>query len=325
MAQQVLSLFTRDLQRVLFPDNSILDVFPVEQGAIAINGTVGTVVRPQAGEFVGGSYVNPTYPLTADLVTDDVLNYSLGYHVSKPTLIADIESYTLNYDKRAHIIDQHAQTLRNAMIGKALFSFGVTGATKIVRTTGAARPASAPSVTGTRLSLTENDIVSAYELYTKENTDDEIAPNGYGSARALLIPQSMYIDIIKIKDFISYEKIGVPSQFTKFKPIGTLYGFPIYMRSTFAVYNNGTTTACVAKDYDPATRTTLAAAITDNEAAYMMNLNTVVVAKEPTTFRFDSQEATVLNGGIYYNAKGFFGSSFKRTDKKGVVAIVQVA
>jgi hypothetical protein len=320
MAQQSLQLFTRDLQRVLFQDNSILDLFATEQGAIAINGTVGTVVRPQAGAFAGGIQVNPTYPLTPASITDDVLTYLIDYYVSNPTLIADIDSYLLNYDKRAHIIDQHAQTLKSTMLAKTFYKMGVTGASKIVRTTGTNRPATAPTATGTRKALTEADIISARDLYVREKTESE-----YGANRALFLPECMYTDIIAIKDFISYEKVGVPNQYQGYKPIGTIYGFPVYTRINVAIYDNGATTACVVKDFNAATQTTTGAAVTDNEAAYMVNLNTFVVAKEASTFRFDSEESKVINGGTYYNAKGFFGGSFKRTNKEGVIAIVQVA
>jgi hypothetical protein len=318
MPQQSLSLFTRDLQRVLFQDAGILNLFPTEENAIAINGTAGTVVRPQAGVYAGGVSINPTFPLVASAITDDILSYTLDYYTTLPTLLPDTELYLLNYDKRMHIIDQHAQTLKNTMLAKAFFRMGVTGAGRVVRTSGAARPATAPTATGTRLALTEADIIAARDLYVRQNTEAV-----YGENRALLLPECMYTDIIAIKDFISYEKIGMPSKYTEFKPIGMIYGFPVYVRTNIAVYNNGATTTCVVKDFNAVTQTTLTPAVTDNEAAYLVNLNTYVVAKEPSTFRFDSEDSKVINGGVYYNAKGFFGSSFKRTGGTGIIAIVQ--
>ena len=171
MAEQIVTLFGKELQPKLFPANDFYKQSKVD-GGIDINAKFVEVPQAGASPTV---IVNPTsFPLTPGQRTDDVLVYGVDHYATTPTLITDVNEMIINYSKRASVIQDHADVLNSRVAAGIGYAWSPTLASQISRTTGTAdASALAPGATGVRKVLTRADLSL---LATKFDRDD--VPSG---------------------------------------------------------------------------------------------------------------------------------------------------
>ena len=267
---------------------------------------------PQAGD-VGDVIIdqgNVTLPLPIAPREDDKKTYSLNNFRIPPTLIEDSEALELSYDKASSVFRNHIDKLNQSIGDYGAFNWAIdptdpnsTG--KIIRTTGSASAAATPiGGTGSRNSLSINDLASAKAVMDDDNIPD--MDNYY-----CLMNSRMYWDFLnankEVLDTDYMNKGNLPDGIVK-----TVHGWYIMRRSETARYNAAAT---AKKAFGSAFATD------DNSAALCWNANYVARALGDTRIYSDLDKPEYQ--GDIYSSRTRFNNVILRNDLKGVVTIVQ--
>lgn len=274
--------------------------------------TNNTIHIPQSGvdpEIV----VNPSvFPLTINQRIDDELTYKVDCYVVKPTLVTNVESYQLSYDKRMSIMGANYAYLRQRVGRQTAFNWSVESSARIVRTSGANGTTLAPSATGTRKKLTLVDLLKASLVL-----DRDLVPY---DERYLLLDSGMYRELLEDpnlvrKDFVDKAVLptGVIDKLLNFNIM--LYSFPV-------IYDNATPPVRKALNQNTGLPTT--PATTDNIGCIAWSKYAVSKALSGIDI-FLKEKQPEYAGGDTLNCLAWHGSSLMRKDQKGVVSIVQSA
>jgi len=296
-----------DIQENLFKNNAIINRAVNHDGFVNYK----TVHVPQAG-------ANPTitknlgsFPATISQRTDSELTYSMDtYYVEPIHIERGQETAFISYDKRMSVLNQHINTLEEALVNNALYKWAPAGAGTFVKTTGSAvSSALAPSATSTRLAITLADILGAKAILDAANVPQE--------GRVLVMPSSMYNgQLLAISDVYRMDSYG-----TSALPNGVvnrIHGFDIMVRSTVVVYDNTATPILktVGDTGVPSSPTT-----TDNLACLAYHPSFVAKAVGGADVFINENDPAYY--GSIVSALQLFGASKMRTSQVGIVAIVQ--
>lgn len=301
MAAPLVTSFVRDAEQKMYPDNSFymnaVDDSPFLKGKTVSRGVAGD--EPEV-------VTNPSvFPLEATQRADDENKYDISLHATMPTHLMDEEELLVNYAKRQSIVDQHTGVLNLKVAKEFINVWSPSLATNIVRTDGAAIPAATAGATGTRKALTRDNFIDALTLLTNMDSGED--------GLVGLISGNMYGQLLKIPDFIDYNKTGRADVLAK-GLIGEICGIKLYKRSSAGLYTNASTPVKKAS--------TAAGAATDNEAVIIWDPKRVYRALSGVTVYLNPNKADYL--GTILNMSVRAGGS-TRKDQKGLVAIVQAA
>ena len=219
MAEQILKVFSKDLQKNLFPVNEFYKQSKLDSS----NG--GTVEVPQSGSKPTVT-VNGSVPLTPAERIDDVLTYSIDKFNTPAIYIEDANEAVLNYGKRMDITSDHVSALNTSIAETIGTAWCPASGASSAKTTGATRPSSAGGAAVKAVTYT--DILG---LMTTLDAQD-VPTDG----RFLLASANMYADLLKLPEFIS-------TDFQKGTPVtngvvGEILGFQVYKRSKAVRYDN---------------------------------------------------------------------------------------
>lgn len=306
MAEALKTLFSREVQSEIFPKwefykNSKMDGSPnADQASVDIG---------QSGSVTVERNRDTSSEATSAKRTDTTLSYSLVHLSTDPIHVPDADEIVLAYSKRQDIVQAFAGALNSAAAKELLYAWAPAVANKIqyVRTTGADSADNLPhaTATGTRKSVTKADLVKAFTLMNNQDIPEK--------GRYLVIPATMYGNIVNIDDFVSAEKIGRANLVDG--AIGRILGFDVFMRSEGVLYTNVTDPVKKAVD------ATLA--VSDNNSAICYQRDFVRRSEGRTRIFYNPGMAKVY--GDQMSADLRVGGSHARTDAKGVVAIIQAA
>jgi len=297
MAEQLVKLFQKEIQKGLFPDNAFYKLSKLDGG---ININAATVQIPQRGTGATVS-VNPSsFPLTAAQRTDDVKEYNVDLYHTSPTHILDKNELEVNYNKRADILEDHVDNLNTRIADDMGYNWAATAAT--IATTGANRAAGYVGATGNRKAVTYDDLQAVCKQFDIDNIPME---GRYG-----LLTPTMFQDIMKLDEFISID-------YMKEKPvssglIGEIFGIKLFKRSKVLRYNTGNTA-----------KKQLSSAVvgTDNEGALFWHKNFVRRAEGNAKIYSDNDNPLYL--GSIINAAVRAGGMSGRTNGEGVISLVE--
>lgn len=266
----------------------------------------GKVVHiPQAGAASGVVKNRTSLPATVTKRTDTDITYALDEFTTNPILIPNIDTLQLSYDKRQSVMQNDIAGLVELVADWTLRSWAVSAAGSILRTTGAAVTATAPSGTGNRKKFVKEDLKRAAVALNKQNIPKE--------GRIALFPSDLLGYLQDDADLIKRD-VGAELDM-KNGVIMRLYGFDIMERSSTVLYTNAGTP--VAKDPDAA------GATTDNQSVLCWHPMSV----EGALGMVDTFER--LNDPQYYGDVYSFllmyGGRIRRNDNKGVISIVEDA
>lgn len=302
MAEQLKVLFGRELQKQLFPKSSYLMRSKFD-GTVAAN--QNSVNVPSAGDIsVTKNATVEDGGLTSSARGDDSLNYTLDKYSIGPHFVEDANEAVLNYSKRQDIVQAAARSLMSRVAQEAAVAWAPSGAdAKIVRTSGDAGNTLMGGGSGNRLAVTKNDIIRANIMLDNDDVPDE--------GRVLLIPASLYGEILNINDFVDADKIGranLPDGV-----IGRILGADVYVTSKTPLFSNAP--APVKKAVGAS------GAAADNGSILLYHEDFVRRAHSNPKIYVNADRAEYL--GSLISGMMRFGASQGRVDKKGVVAIVQ--
>lgn len=291
-------IWQRDLVKDFFADNSfaskaVNDDMYVNEGK--------KVHIPNAGAPADVEVNRTKLPAEAKERKDTDVDYTLDELTTDPVRIPFADTVELSYDKRNSVIAQNKLQLIETA-SEILLKNWAPGKENCVGTTGKEVDAHTASATGKRKALDKNDILALMTKMDAENLPQE--------GRYLLLDASMYAQLLN--SLTETESIGFfAAADAKKGIIGQLYGFNILKRSKVLVYAKaGTVKGLKAKG-----------AADDNAAGLAWHESCVSRALGEVKM-FDSSNDPLYYGDIY-SFLVRVGGAKRRTDKKGVYAIVQ--
>jgi hypothetical protein len=159
----------------------------------------------------------------------------------------------------------------------------------------------APSATGTRKTLTRNDLS---DLAIKFDIDD--VPAGM---RNILVDARLYAQLLKIDSFINFDYVNRKP--TVDGQIGEIFGMKVFKRSKSVYFNTSNVKKTVGA----------AGAATDHLAILAWADNCVRRAEGAVKVYADFDNPLYL--GSIFNASVRAGGTASRNDEKGVYALIQ--
>lgn len=234
MAAELLKrIFEREIASQLFPDDSFL-VHSRNDDKYA--GSTNSVELPNAGTIPSVKVNRSSVPATITQRTDVAHNYTLEELTTDPTLFKWTEALsgggTINYDKRRDLYEQHQNSIREKATNRAIYKWAAGVATGngnlFASTSAAARAATGPSQTGTRLRIIEADILKVKALFDRT----EVPMND----RYALVTADQYTDLLVTERFTEADKLGYAGAISS-GAVGTIHGFQVFLRSSAVVVN----------------------------------------------------------------------------------------
>lgn len=285
----------------LFKNNEIL-LQSTDASQYVLQGKV--VHIPQSGATPTITKNVTSLPVTVVQRTDTDIAYTLDQYVSAPILIPNADTIELSYSKRESVLSEHQASLRETIADNILHSWAP--ATNILRTTGTPVSSHLTGTTGNRSKFSVTDLKKAGTVLDKQNIPME--------GRVALISADMFSQLTDDMTVTQYKDFSGAYDAVNGK-LGRLFGFDIYMRSSTAVYDNTTTPVIKAL--------TDAAGATDNDAALCWQVG--CVERAVGDIRFFEKLGDPQYYGDIYSLMVRMGSRKRRSDEKGIVAIVQAA
>lgn len=305
MSEVLTRVFSRDLQEVLFPDNSFYKGAQIDVAGYAAE----KVDIPQDEDGEAEVVVNPTqFPLPVSIEEDTKKEYNADLVVTKPTMVTYNNQLLVSYDKRAAKLRKHQNSLDKQIAERILFGWSPAKADYIRQTTGGtARAASAPGATGTRKIAIEADWRWAAEMFDRLDIPDD-------GRRRVLVPPGMKQDIWDIMKAYG-QGTDLNNLLRGEGKVGRLFSFDVYMRSTSQRFTEAATP--VKKAIGAANATT------DNVAAVFYHLNFVRYIEGQVQVWMDDKPRGEYAGGMQLNCGIRAGGSMSRLSEKGVLALVE--
>lgn len=301
-------LWLGTIQENLYKNDEFLNSVGQDHSGYTSNLTVHV---PQAGSNPTISKNLSVFPATIGQRTDADLSYNMNLFYSQPIRVGFDETAFISYDKRASVLQQHLNTMRNVIGNNTLYSWAPSGAGTYVKTTGSAvSSALAPSATSTRLALTLSDLFSANAILDAQdlNPSDE---------RYLIMPSSMYWQMLRDTNISKALEWGA-SPVAPSGVVPMIAGMKVIKRSTVVVYDNtGTPVLKTVGDSgtpsSPATTDNLGCLVVSSSYVSKANgaINVYTNDNDPA-FYGDILSITVAQGAAKL-----------RTNQEGIVAIVQ--
>ena len=282
-----------------FISNSVDDAVHVTNKIVHVPnaGAVPTVVKDRA-----------VFPATIAERTDTDLTYSIANYTTNPIRVRDFDDIQMSYDKRNSVLSEHMSILRERIGDEMAYNWAPSAsALHVLRTTGAdATDNLAPGATGTRKSITVNDVARM-----AKKLDKDLAPK---EGRILLLPADMYYELLGIDALIRADYMAKSSSLPD-AVVNRLLGFDIMIRSSVVVFGNETNPVKKAVG--------AASAATDNHGAIAWSKFAVRHAVGAIKVYHNPDQAEQF--GDIMSAEVNFGGMIGRTDLKGVVSLVQAS
>lgn len=293
-------IWLRDIVEGLFADNSfaskaVNDDQWVNQGK--------KVHIPNAGSPSAVKKNRSTVPGTVAKRTDADVEYTLDEFTTDPILIPHADMVELSYNKRQSVISQDRAQLIETACQNLLYKWA-PASTNFVRTSGDAAAAHTDKATGNRKKLTKADVKALMVKFNKDNLPQ--------TGRYLLLDAEMYAELLE--SLTETDQLGFFRAADVQKGIvGQLYGFNVMQRSQVLRYATAGTLSEFGTE----------GVATDNAAGLAWHESCVSRALGEVKM-FDDTDSPMYYGDIY----SFLvrcGGAIRRSDKKGVYAIVQAS
>ncbi len=305
MAVQV-EIWQKDIVSNLFADNTFLSkAFNADQYVLQ-----GKVVHiPQAGTPSAVVKNRTTLPAVAVKRTDTEVSYSLDEYTTTPRVVQVTEEIESSYDKRQSVIGEDKDALVESVSEEMIDKWSpeaAAAATCYLRTTGSAVAAHLPSATGNRLAITVDDVANAqFKMNSLKIPKAD---------RYCLIDSWMYKQLLA--SMTESARLAFHSQADIANgTIGKLHGFEFYERSSVTRYTNVATPVHKTND--------ASGAATDNAAALFWQKNSVERAMGEVVAFDNPKDATYYGDVLSFLVRA--GGRIRRSDNKGVVAVIQAA
>ncbi len=288
----------------LFKNNEFL-LASTDAGQYVLQGTV--VHIPQAGALPTIVKNRTSVPATVVQRADTDITYTLDEYTTDPILIPNAETFELSYNKRESVLSEYETSLRQTVADNILIDWAPTGSTGLVlRTSGSSVATTLSGTTGNRKRFTVNDLKNAQLQLNKQNVPME--------SRYALISADLFQQLTDDMSATQYRDFSAAYD-VKDGILGRLFGFNIMMRSGVATYTNDT--APVVNPYGATPNAT------DNDG--VLCWQTGAVERALGQIKFFEKIGDPTYYGDVYSVSVRMGGRIRRSDAKGIVAVVQAA
>lgn len=255
-----------------------------------------------AGTPVAVTKGNRTYPVSISQRSDDTLTYDLTNYEMGPLRIDSVDQIQtspslLNSNVNDLLGSTSDRAARETMIAWYHYTTG-----KYVETSGDNFVAHAPSATGNRKGITGKDVLKAAAIMNAQKVKQ--------NDRYLLVDSVMFAQLIADLSY-NADRLEVVGGLQMILP--PVFGFKVIEMPevVFAA------TAGTVRDYAGTSATT-----TDKAVALAVQKNCVSHAWSDTRVKIDTAASGYFAEALI-EAWKYGGGSYRRTDKKGVVPIIQ--
>jgi hypothetical protein len=288
----------------LFKNNEFL-LASTDAGQYVLQGKV--VHIPQAGGLPSIVKNRSSLPATVVQRGDTDVTYTLDEFTTDPILIPNAETFELSYNKRESVLSEYESSLRQTVADNLLIDWCPTGGSGLVtRTTGASTATHLDGTTGNRKKLSVTDLKNAQLQLNKQNVPME--------GRYALLSADMFQQLTDDMSATQYRDFSAAYD-VKDGVLGRLFGFNIMMRGGVATYTNDTVP--VVNPYGAS------ANVDDNDGVLCWQIGAVERALGQISF-FERIGDPTYYGDIY-SVSVRMGARKRRSDAKGIIAIVQAA
>lgn len=305
----LLTSFSRDVETIARPNNGFLQYALDESDNVRGEKVVSPV---EGGDPTG--ITNPKiFPLEVEQNDDDSHEWPISLHATKPQRISDETELLLNYNSRQLVIGRHQAVINNMIAREMLYNWSPTISSAKLDATGASVPSLLTKwgATGNRKVAGKDDIIDAIR-YLGEDDEDE---NLY-----MLCPVGFHANLLKISDFIDYNKTGRSDMLAK-GFIGEIMGAKVLRRSTGLIYNAAGQPIKV-KEVAKVGQASFSVAGDALSGILIWNANCVTKAIGPMTPYIDPKSGALLGSTVNFSQRA--GGKLRK-DQKGVVAILEKA
>lgn len=321
MAEVVKNKFLKDFQRNLYSENSFWKRAKSDSGADENN----TIEIPQSDTPISSTFGTiqagqANLDNAASLVPKVRLNTKKTYGIetfgTDPVALQLTDLDTISYNKRQELFLEHQEVIDQDVADYAAIQYAqdTANAALIAKSTGAGRTNIVTGgLVGSVKSFTKNDIINVKRLFNRMNLRKIV-----GKMYALVTPEQ-YDDLLKIPEFIDYDKTGRTSKLEQ-GIVGTLLGFEFLQPR-----HNEALNANVV--YNPATnaKTVFGAALTATETSAAIFWHSGMVRYSAGKGKLYQDKANPIYKSDIMSADARFGATKSRTDGRGVVSLVEDA
>lgn len=307
MAEIRTTLYSSELQKLIFPDNSFYKKSIGETGVADKTEQVEKPVQTQISKAKEGK--PSSLPLSVETSTDSTKKYNTTLIYCAPLLIDSQSELLVNYNKRQTKQEQQAAEINTKVAAYTVEHWCPKLEANILKTTGSARPSNVMGFTSQRKALTKNDLLKVLNLMMRMGVSG-MGGNWYG-----MVTADMYTDLLAIPEFVDYYKTGNESRL-KEGVIGRILGIDIFQRSTEEGHNgvlyNGKTP--LRGDAD----------VKDSLLSGALFWNDKMVCRAEGRLRtIINAEAPGYLGGTIIESFTRYGADIIRNDQKGVIALLE--
>jgi hypothetical protein len=307
MTQISRTVYSKELQKQLFPDNSFYKKSISETGLAA---DAATFEIPNLTDINEAKEDAPAVlPLKVVQSDDDKVTGTMKELYCDPVLIRNEDEFVMNYSKRQAKQIQQAAALNTKAADYAAYQWLTTLAASIIATTGAARATNVVGLAGDRKAVTKADILKVYAKLMRMNVLS--VP---GELYGLLTPDA-YSDMLGIADFIDYDKTGRADKLSQ-GIVGRICGIEMMVRSKNGHIGAWFTAA-------NARTKVVSVAATDRPVNLFWHSGMVCHAEAHPVSYINENDATYL--GTVLNSSVRFGAEKCRVDQAGTVALAEIA
>lgn len=307
MAEIRTTLYSKELQKHIFPDNSFYKKSVAETGVADTAETVEKPVQTRTSKAKEGA--PKSLPLAVEVSSDTKKTYPLTLIYCSPLLIDSQSELMVNYNKRQTKQEQQAGEINTKVAAYAAYHWSPTVKDNLLKTSGNSRPSNVMGFSSNRKAVTKDDFLKVHNLMLRMNV------SGLGGTWYGMLPPDMYTDLIKIPDFVDYYKTGFTSKLEK-GIIGRILGIELFTRTTeeghAGILYNGNEP--VKGDSE----------VKDALLAGSLFWNDKMVCRAEGMLRtVVNEEAPGYMGGTIIECFTRFGADIIRDDQKGVIALLE--
>jgi len=307
MAEIRTTLYSTELQKQIFPDNSFYKKSIGETGVADNVEQIEKPVQLSIGKAKEGA--PDSLPLSVKTSTDSKKTYKTTLLYCDPLLVDSQSELLVNYNKRATKQMQQADEINTKAAAYAMKHWCPTQSANILKTTGSARATNVIGFSSQRKAVTKDDFIKVLNLMMRMNVSS-LGGSWYG-----MLTADMYTDLLGIPEFVDYYKTGNTSKLEA-GIIGRILGIDIYQRTVDAghcglLYNGST-------PLDSDTK------VTDSlyDGALFWN-DKLVCRAEGALKTVVNENAPGYLGGTIIEAFCRFGADILRDDQKGVIVLLE--
>lgn len=309
MAEIRTTLYSKELQKQIFPDNSFYKKSVAETG---VADTSETVEKPVQNKISKAKEGKPNQlPLSVETSTDTKKTYPTTLIYCQPLLIDSQSELMVNYSKRQTKQEQQAGEMNVKIANYAAYHWAPTLASNILRTTGDARASNIMGITGDRKALNKEVMLKIYNLMLRMNV------SGMGGKWYGMLTPDAYTDLLSVPEFVDYQKTGNATKLEQ-GILGQIMGVELFTRTTDEGHTG------LLYKADGKTPIPAESEVTDALLAGNLFWNDKMVCRAEGVLRtVVNENAPGYLGGTILECFTRFGADIIREDQKGVITLLE--